>query len=1311
MRRLRGMCCGLMMAFVPVLLGLPARGALQAATPHAVTVVCTATATPVGVTLDVHFVAQITGCSICYPSWDFGDYSGDTVLDVIHTYGSPGTYYWTFQALDEAAIPQCTETGSVTVPNCTVTCTATVPATAQVGQPVSFKGTYGGTCPGTVGYLWGFGNGVTSTEQNPTYAYPMARTDPYMWTLTVSLDGGGRENQCYTYGYITITEAACTLSCSASASPATGQAPLSVQFTGSATPSSACSGTVAYDWDFGDGSPHGTAQSPSHTYATANTYAWTMVASVGATQCSKTGTIVATGVLAALSGTVVFTDGQTTYRLAGPDIQNGFVIASQHGQEVGRTPISNGAFAFADDALPDGAYDLTAAFTYVDHITVDAYNPTSGDYGCAAPAGGSILKSVVSAPVSASVPSTQSVAVTFPPPIVMLHGLLECYKKFYSSDPSDTTFWDNDARSRGFLSFTPNYGWWGSEAWSHRATDVMGQVAQDLEGLTGSSASEALRNEAPWALVGFDMGGLVARAITYELQYDDDYKALVKSLGPIYLLGTPNSGSDLLAGGGAGPLAVQEIVLHFNADFPDFGGKNSAVYAIAGDDGWWNLLDNDGRVSLTSAFVIEQLGCSDSATNPACIPYASKILYSGTGHVFFHTHYELGSPETRQDILEGIVLPGVSGFAAAFASGEESGMPIKPKSPGGSTMWGTTGRTTGTVTDTLSSLSAESGTQTYPFDISPTDGMAVLIYVKSGSATFKVVPPGQAASASPAVSSPCGARPEDEPGYTFFEVNPACGTWTLQVTPGASGVSFTAVFVEDGTFGILGYPVQDHYAPGAQSILRVDLTGDLTGVAITAAAAKVYDPVTGQLLATVPLYDDGNHGDGAPGDGSYGGYYTVPSAPGAYPVVFGAKGTYAGSGCEFSRIVFGTLNVIPITHLFTGHFADTPVYLSSGTLYDGLLFKPTISFQGAGDYLVTASLYDSKGNYIDTATDALGMASTGSADATLRFSLGKSYCSQYGKPFTVGDLEIDSAATMQPLDVWGSDVATATYSSSGFVCQSGTPGPMLKAVHPDEGALGQSLTVTVGGHGFKDGATLSIDGGVSVSQSAVINRNVLVARLSVPDSAQVGARTATVTNTDGTSATLPAAFTVHQDDPPTVKVQTPLDGSTISGDSLKCCASASDDIVVTKVAFYVDSGDISQLTLFPFIATLDVSSLSNGAHRITARAYDDKGLYTEDSVIVFKNPPTISTVASAGNPFRLKIGGANFEAGAQVFFGNDTTPWPTSAVKSASLIVAKKGAALKARFPSGVPVTIKVKNPDGGTCTGSYTRPQKNVSR
>ncbi|HEX5400094.1 MAG TPA: Ig-like domain-containing protein [Verrucomicrobiae bacterium] len=50
--------------------------------------------------------------------------------------------------------------------------------------------------------------------------------------------------------------------------------------------------TVTFDWDFGDGSPHGTNQFPIHTYTTTNTYSWNVVASVSNMTAGTNGSIV-----------------------------------------------------------------------------------------------------------------------------------------------------------------------------------------------------------------------------------------------------------------------------------------------------------------------------------------------------------------------------------------------------------------------------------------------------------------------------------------------------------------------------------------------------------------------------------------------------------------------------------------------------------------------------------------------------------------------------------------------------------------------------------------------------------------------------------------------------------------------------------------------------------------------------------------------------------------------------------------------------------------------------------------------------------
>ena len=48
---------------------------------------------------------------------------------------------------------------------------------------------------------------------------------------------------------------------------------------------------MSWDWDFGDGSPHGTASAPSHAYAQAGTYTWRAEASTDGLTCAETGVI------------------------------------------------------------------------------------------------------------------------------------------------------------------------------------------------------------------------------------------------------------------------------------------------------------------------------------------------------------------------------------------------------------------------------------------------------------------------------------------------------------------------------------------------------------------------------------------------------------------------------------------------------------------------------------------------------------------------------------------------------------------------------------------------------------------------------------------------------------------------------------------------------------------------------------------------------------------------------------------------------------------------------------------------------------
>ncbi|MCG3159389.1 MAG: hypothetical protein JMDDDDMK_00375 [Acidobacteria bacterium] len=70
----------------------------------------------------------------------------------------------------------------------------------------------------------------------------------------------------------------CTVNCTATV-PANGNSGAAIQFSATATPSG-CSTQPVYDWNFGDGTARSSQQNPTHSYAAAGTYTWTLTTSV-----------------------------------------------------------------------------------------------------------------------------------------------------------------------------------------------------------------------------------------------------------------------------------------------------------------------------------------------------------------------------------------------------------------------------------------------------------------------------------------------------------------------------------------------------------------------------------------------------------------------------------------------------------------------------------------------------------------------------------------------------------------------------------------------------------------------------------------------------------------------------------------------------------------------------------------------------------------------------------------------------------------------------------------------------------------------
>lgn len=129
---------------------------------------------------------------------------------------------------------------------------------------VNFQGSGTDQDGSIVSYSWDFGDGATSTLQNPSHTFTSAGN--YTVRLTLSDNDGATASATV---QITVTAPNLPPTVTITASPISGQAPLSVSFSATASDSD---GTIAaYSWDFGDGGSSSQAN-PSHSYASPGAY-------------------------------------------------------------------------------------------------------------------------------------------------------------------------------------------------------------------------------------------------------------------------------------------------------------------------------------------------------------------------------------------------------------------------------------------------------------------------------------------------------------------------------------------------------------------------------------------------------------------------------------------------------------------------------------------------------------------------------------------------------------------------------------------------------------------------------------------------------------------------------------------------------------------------------------------------------------------------------------------------------------------------------------------------------------------------------
>lgn len=179
--------------------------------------------------------------------------------------------------------PEPSATETLPVPNTSIgtnTTSGTAPLLVQfsgnVDQPV-------------LSYQWDFGDGNTSTDQNPSHEY----ANPGSYTVNFSItyqDGTTTPSTTL----ITVDPPSVPLTASFTSDISSGTVPFNVNFTDSST------GPIAsYLWDFGDGATS-TDQNPSHEYTVAGSY--TVMLTITGTDSTTAST---TAIIDAAPGQVV----------------------------------------------------------------------------------------------------------------------------------------------------------------------------------------------------------------------------------------------------------------------------------------------------------------------------------------------------------------------------------------------------------------------------------------------------------------------------------------------------------------------------------------------------------------------------------------------------------------------------------------------------------------------------------------------------------------------------------------------------------------------------------------------------------------------------------------------------------------------------------------------------------------------------------------------------------------------------------------------------------------------------------------------
>jgi len=191
--------------------------------------------------------------------WDFGDGANSADQSPSHLYKAGGRYWVQLKATQSGLSVRCGGTVIVAAPDCNWNSNSPV----CKGVPAQFNAT-----SGMDAYLWDFGDGAGSLDEDPAHIY----NAPGTYAVSLKATKSDCSKSCN--GSFVVKPLPSDCSWTSNSPVCNGTA---VQFTGP-------TGMDSYQWDFGDGAVS-SAQGASHLYSAPGTYQVNLKATKGG--CSK----------------------------------------------------------------------------------------------------------------------------------------------------------------------------------------------------------------------------------------------------------------------------------------------------------------------------------------------------------------------------------------------------------------------------------------------------------------------------------------------------------------------------------------------------------------------------------------------------------------------------------------------------------------------------------------------------------------------------------------------------------------------------------------------------------------------------------------------------------------------------------------------------------------------------------------------------------------------------------------------------------------------------------------------------------------